>query len=221
MLKNTLIRLKKNPDDILMRYIWTRFEGEKLKEHVDREYKGYIREGYTLQMEKQARRLIEFCVSHRPRRILEIGFNYGHSSLLFLLNTGADTEVVSLDMGDHSKVGSNYICREFGARHKFVFGNSLVEVPKLEGEFDLIFVDGGHSFKDAMMDVINCMRLSNESTLLVVDDVIKERADCLFWNEGPSQVWKMMTNEADMVVEEGYDKYDRGRGMVWGKYKLF
>ena len=222
MMKNTLIRLKKNQDDILMRYIWTRFEGEKLKEYVDREYKGYIREGYTLQMEKQAHRLIELCVRRRPRRILEIGFNYGHSSLLFLLNTaGLNTEVVSLDMGEHSKVGADYIRREFGRRHKFIFGNSLVEVPKLEGKFDLIFVDGGHSFRDAMMDVINCMRLSNSGTLLVVDDVVKEGEDCLFWNEGPSQVWKMMTNEGDIVVEEGYDKYDRGRGMVWGRYKSF
>jgi hypothetical protein len=96
-----------------------------------------------------------------------------------------------------------------------------VEVPKLEGEFDLIFVDGGHSFKDAMMDIVNCMKLSNSGTLLVVDDVVKEREDCLFWNEGPSQVWKMMTNEGDIVVEEGYDKYDRGRGMTWGRYKSF
>jgi len=140
--------------------------------------------------------LIEFCISRRPRRILEIGFNYGHSSLLFLLNTaGFNTEVVSLDIGEHSKVGADYIRREFGRRHKFIFGNSLLEVPKLDGVFDLIFIDGGHSFKDAMMDIINCMKLSNERTLLVIDDVIKDQEDCLFWNQGPSPVWKMMMNE--------------------------
>lgn len=72
MLKNTLIRLKKNPDDILMRYIWTRFEGEKLKEYVDREYKTRIVDGYTLEVEKQALRLIEFCIRLRPRRILRL-----------------------------------------------------------------------------------------------------------------------------------------------------
>ena len=222
LLKNTLIRLKKNPDDVLMRYIWTRFEGDKLKEYVDREYKTRIVDGYTLEVEKQSLRLIEFCIRRRPRRILEIGFNYGHSSLLFLLNTaGLNTEVVSLDIGEHSKVGADYIRREFGRRHKFIFGNSLVEVPKLEGVFDLIFVDGGHTFKDAMMDIVNCMKLSNEDTLLVVDDVVKEGEDCLFWNHGPSQVWRMMTNEGDIVVEDGYDKYSRGRGMTWGRYKSF
>jgi predicted O-methyltransferase YrrM len=222
LLKNTLIRLKKNPDDILMRYIWTRFEGEKLKEYVDREYKTRIVDGYTLEVEKQALRLIEFCIRRRPKRILEIGFNYGHSSLLFLLNTaGLNTEVVSLDIGDHSRIGSDYIRREFGRRHKFIFGNSLVEIPKLGGEFDLIFIDGGHSFRDSMMDIINCIRLSNSETLLVVDDIIKEGEDCLFWNEGPSNVWRMMTNEANMVVEEGCDKYDKGRGMAWGRYKSF
>ena len=96
-----------------------------------------------------------------------------------------------------------------------------MEVPKLEGEFDLIFVDGGNSFRDAMMDIVNCMRLSNSGTLLVVDDVVKEGEDCLFWNDGPSRVWKMMANEGDIVVEEGYDKYSRGRGMTWGRYKSF
>ena len=45
---------------------------------------------------------------------------------------------------------------------RIIFGNSLVEVPKLEG--DLIFVDGGHSFRDAMMDIVNCMKLSNSGT---------------------------------------------------------
>jgi len=31
----------------------------------------------------------------------------------------------------------------------------------------------------------------------------------------------MLRNEGDIVVEEGYDKYDRGRGMTWGRYKSF
>ena len=57
--------------------------------------------------------LIELCRKYNPKTILEIGFNIGHSSLLFLNNT--DAKVISFDLGCHNTVdlGKKFIDEMF------------------------------------------------------------------------------------------------------------
>ena len=75
---------------------------------------------------------------------MEIGFNAGHSSELFLKYTSA--HVTSFDLGEHPYVShaKEYI-DAYPGRHSLIIGDSTVTVPKCIGKYDIIFIDGGHS----------------------------------------------------------------------------
>ena len=60
----------------------------------------HIVEGGSYQIGAQSDRLRELVHKRAPKSIMEIGFNAGHSALLFLANTPPETKVVSFDLGE-------------------------------------------------------------------------------------------------------------------------
>merc|ERR1719421_105249 len=78
-----------------------------------------------------------------PRRVLEIGMFVGYGSVAML--EGCSTaRVVSLEIDPYLK-GWLASCLEsfpdIAARHEVVVGPALESLPKLEGKFDMVFVD--------------------------------------------------------------------------------
>ena len=113
-------------------------------------------EGHIGQVPEQKRDLTRYVTQPEVRKILEIGFNAGHSSELFLReNTAA--HVTSFDLGEHRYVqtAKEYLDRRFRRRHVLVLGDSTQTVPGFESNylFDLIFIDGGHSYEVAKADL--------------------------------------------------------------------
>lgn len=111
------------------------------------------------------------------RSVAEIGFNAGHSSLIFL-DTRPQISVMSFDLMSHryAACAKEFVDRQFPRRHTIVEGNSLQTVPRFAKEhpevtFDLIFLDGGHSYETALHDILNMKQLSHKETILIVDDL--------------------------------------------------
>jgi SAM-dependent methyltransferase len=81
----------------------------------------------------------------QPKSILEIGFNLGYSSAVFLKVTRA--KVVAVDISD--KAETIYAAEKLGQRFKNRFTFILGDSAKIFNEvrqykFDMIFIDGGH-----------------------------------------------------------------------------
>ncbi|GAA1905273.1 class I SAM-dependent methyltransferase [Williamsia serinedens] len=125
------------------------------------------------------------------RRVVEIGFNAGFSSHAFL-SAHPDIVVTSFDLGEHS-YGSRakaQIDQDFPGRHTLITGDSLTTVPAFAeahpGEtFDLIFIDGGHSYEVASADIRNMARVADSDTVVVIDDLLPHR----LWGEGVIKAW--------------------------------
>ncbi len=107
----------------------------------------------------------------------EIGFNAGHSSLLFL-ESNQHAKVVSFDNMAHEYVlcAKEYIDAKAPGRHILIEGNSVESVPAFaeqnpSSKFDLIFIDGGHRDNVPLLDIINMRALSHKDTILVIDDI--------------------------------------------------
>ena len=64
----------------------------------------HIVEGGSFQITHQVARLRELVARSSPKSIMEIGFNTGHSALLFLAITPPTTKVVSFDLGEYAHV---------------------------------------------------------------------------------------------------------------------
>jgi len=205
-------------------------------------------EGGSFQLTHQVARLRELVYKTSPKSIMEIGFNAGHSALLFLAITPPETKVVSFDLGEYAYVfaAKRYIDAVFPGRHTLVTGDSTTTVPKYEEQvahrmknpftapplrFDLIFIDGGHQRDVPLKDILNSQRLAaGPHTIVATDDICRVPERHAHYTVEPTKAWDQMVT-AGMIEEHGFDDYYdlmvkdhiindecRSRGMAWGRY---
>jgi len=179
-------------------------------------------EGYSQQIPWQIDDLKS--LAKNAKTIVEIGFNGGHSSELFL-DLNPDSKIVSFDLGVYEcvAVGKEYIDAKFPGRHTLILGDSMLTVPKYIQEnpnvkFDFIFIDGGHDYSIAKADLYNCKHLATKDTIVAMDDTIFTCYEWIaFYNVGPSKSWKEGL-ENGLITQIHSNDYISGRGMSWGKY---
>jgi len=136
--------------------------------------------------------LSEVVTRYEARRVVEIGFNAGFSSAVFL-ETHPDVTVLSFDICAHSYVrpAKSYIDKKYPQRHTLIEGDSTETVPRFAKSnpterFDLIFIDGGHAYEIAKQDIENMKDLATPQAAVIMDDL----TPWLRWGEGPSKAWR-------------------------------
>jgi len=79
----------------------------------------------------------------KPKRILEVGALVGFSTILMGKELGSDAEVVTIEIDeDEARIAEENIRKaSVKPRIRVVIGNALEVIPKLDGEFDMVFLD--------------------------------------------------------------------------------
>lgn len=108
-------------------------------------------------------------------RILEIGFNAGHSAALIGLES-KEIHITCVDIGEHvySKSCAEVMSKTFGERFEMLWGDSrhlLVSDGGLEASAcDLVHIDGGHGSEVFRHDLEWWIRTARPGARLLVDD---------------------------------------------------
>jgi len=184
-----------------------------------------ITEGYTDQEIKQVNEITQILKNNQNlNMIMEIGFNAGHSSEIFLKNSNA--YIYSFDLGDHFheylKYGKIFLNNKYPDRHTLVLGDSTKTIPNFIKNnnicFDLIFIDGGHEYDIAISDLLNCKQLANENTILIMDDINdKNNKNMAEYMKGPTKAWNECINN-NIITETNSFVWNDNKGMSVGKY---
>jgi predicted O-methyltransferase YrrM len=158
----------------------------------------------------------------------EIGFNAGFSSHA-LLEAHPDVRVISFDLCQHrsATTAKEIIDRRFPGRHTLICGDSRSSVPALKAsspalQFDLVFIDGGHTYEVAKADLLNMKELSSEKTAVIMDDLVP----WLGYGKGPTRAWKDAIHEGVLHQHELFKNGKRvdvlkppgRRGWALGQY---
>eukprot|EP00639_Heterosigma_akashiwo_P009830 CAMPEP_0194595414 /NCGR_PEP_ID=MMETSP0292-20121207/24957_1 /TAXON_ID=39354 /ORGANISM="Heterosigma akashiwo, Strain CCMP2393" /LENGTH=240 /DNA_ID=CAMNT_0039455295 /DNA_START=949 /DNA_END=1672 /DNA_ORIENTATION=+ len=169
-------------------------------------------EGSILQWPNKVLDLWRHASNPDANNYVEVGFNMGHSCLLVLF-ANPRLNVLSFDLGLSPVVrtSARYLQNFFPGRLRLlldahqqgtfrtffpgrlrlVTGDSTRTVPAFlggfgddSGKFDLIFVDGGHSFEVALSDITNMEGYASklQHTLIVDDFHYPERTVQRAWN---------------------------------------
>ncbi|OSM00159.1 class I SAM-dependent methyltransferase [Magnetofaba australis] len=125
--------------------------------------------------------------AHSPKRILEIGTHLGEFTAI-LAELAPQAQIITLDLPEDDPVMRSIYGREdadayadFLARQRAntsapnitrVAVNSLFMLEKVEGPFDLIWVDGDHGYPAVAWDIAMAWRLLAPGGHLLCDDVM-------------------------------------------------
>lgn len=122
-----------------------------------------------------------FRAAQGASRICEIGFNAGHSALLFVLAANPASTFLFFDLGEHAytRPATSYIQTRFPTMSlEFQYGNSLTQIPRWleanrdqQGTYDVVHVDGGHTKECITSDLLCGYLLAKPGGLVIVDDL--------------------------------------------------
>jgi hypothetical protein len=125
-----------------------------------------------------------FTLGKQSNNILEIGFNAGHSCLLYLLsNPNSKITIFDLCFHQYTIPCFQYLQSKFPGRINLHIGNSNYTVSEFSKnnpntKFDLIHIDGGHDRYIANKDFFNCLKVA--SNFMIWDDTHIEHLNHLF-----------------------------------------
>jgi predicted O-methyltransferase YrrM len=134
-----------------------------------------ITDGYSYEINKDytEKRYNLFSLAKKAQNIMEIGFNAGHSALIYLLaNDTSKIQFFDLKYHDYAQPCFEYLDKEFPGRMSIVWGDSKETIPKFTTDikYDLVHIDGGHTVEGALLDILNCKTLTNTDSIVIFDD---------------------------------------------------
>jgi cephalosporin hydroxylase len=89
---------------------------------------------------------------YRPTQILEVGFGRGYWAVCAakaMVEAGIDGKITSIDPSidkQHIKLMEKLFPREWLSKITMVEGRSVDVIPQLDGRFDVVYVDGDHTY---------------------------------------------------------------------------
>ena len=91
--------------------------------------------------------LVDVVRRIRPKRVLEVGTLIGYSAILIGKELGEDAELTTIEIhADEAKEARQNIKRaNIMPKVRVSVGDAIQILPKLEGSFDLVFIDAGKS----------------------------------------------------------------------------
>ena len=126
---------------------------------------------YTDDFNHKRKNISNILLNKKINNILEIGFNSGFSALIMLLSN-PKIKITCVDIGNHKYTIPCYekLKETFGDRIELIIGDSVKILPKIKNKYDLIHIDGSHDDFNIMNDIINSYHLSNNNTIIIMDD---------------------------------------------------
>lgn len=157
------------------------------------------------------------------RRVLEIGTLGGYSTICLARGVGPEGSVVTLEYDPrHAEVASRNLQQAgLADRVSIVIGPALDTLPRLSGDFDLVFIDADKENNAAY--VRHAIRLGHPGTVIIVDNAVRsgrilDPADDDHQARGVREMLEMVGAEGQLeaaavqtVGAKGWDGFVIGR----------
>ena len=115
--------------------------------------------------------LAELVRKHKPKRVLEIGTNVGYSAILIAKELKEDASLITIEIDSDEAEVAKFNIKKASLKPsiRIVTGDALDALPKLEHEFDFVFIDAQkRQYIDYLKLIENKL---HEGSVLVADNV--------------------------------------------------
>lgn len=142
-------------------------------EKVLREIESKIKKGEFLPIvgPVRGRILVETIRKIKPKRVLEIGTCVGYSAILMGKELESDAQLITIEIDPHvAEIAKANIKRaEIPSTVEVLVGDALEIIPKLKGNFDLVFIDAD---KQQYLDYLRLIENKlHKGSILIADNV--------------------------------------------------
>jgi predicted O-methyltransferase YrrM len=108
---------------------------------------------------------------YKPKNILEIGTLYGYSAILMADILPGDGNVVTIEMDKQIADIARKSDADLLHKVTVIVGNALEVIPKLEGKFDMLFLDAAKDEYLKYLKAAEKQALRKDSGIVVADNV--------------------------------------------------
>lgn len=107
-----------------------------------------------------------------PCRLLEIGCYEGQATtwLLKHIATHHKSTVTCIDLGEQSAFWANVATTGKASSVDLQIGASRALLPKLEPNFDFVYIDGSHAAIDVLQDAVMSWEIAKPGAIIAFDD---------------------------------------------------
>ncbi|MBE7039444.1 MAG: O-methyltransferase [Ruminococcaceae bacterium] len=160
-------------------YITYDFISEYLKNTVKKESPflqelyAYARENHIPVIQSEAGRLLGFLVSlTNAKTILEVGTAIGYSAMLMYDASQKTAHITTIERDEEMFLNARINIKKYGAKQniKTIFGDAEEELDKIEGPFDLIFIDAAKGQSGVFFE--KCLSKIKNGGLIITDNVL-------------------------------------------------
>ncbi|NMM65598.1 O-methyltransferase [Clostridium sp. P21] len=144
------------------------------------EHSGYLKqlEDYAHEnnvpiVHKEVARFLELMINiKKPLKILELGTAIGYSAILMNISSKGNSEITTIERDEKMiTLAKNNIEKcGFKDKIKIIQGECLEVLEKLDGKYDLIFMDAGKGHYNHFLP--HCMRLLNKDGIIIADNAL-------------------------------------------------
>ena len=117
--------------------------------------------------------LVKVIREIKPKRILEVGTLVGYSAILMGKELGSDAHLITIEIdADNAKIAEENIRKaEITPTVEVLVGHAIEVIPRLEGIFDLIFIDAD---KTEYLDYLQLVEGKlHKGSVIVADNVAR------------------------------------------------
>jgi predicted O-methyltransferase YrrM len=143
------------------------------KEGILKEMETYALSNSVPIIQKEVGNFLELMIAmKKPKNILELGTAIGYSSILMSMSCNKETKITTIERNsDMVRIARENIEKyDFSENIEVVEGDCLEVLEKLEGQFDLIFMDAGKGHYNHFLP--HCLRLLSPDGIIVADNVL-------------------------------------------------
>lgn len=143
------------------------------KQGVLKELKDFAESNSVPIVQKETANLLEFFMSlKKPKRVLELGTAIGYSAILMAeaSNRKAIIDTVERDLNMILMARENVKKHDYDKNINIIEGDCLEVLEKLQGQYDIIFMDAGKGHYNHFLP--HCLRLLKSDGIIIADNVL-------------------------------------------------